>query len=147
MNNHKEIKMFKKISGQIILILMLLNGIFFISNIIVIGNTEAAIEMHEDLSPVAGPIMANSKVIITFVGGLLYIIAAIGIFKKKYNLALCGFIAFILFFLFYIIELLSWGNTHTPVWIGFSIFGTLSLIYGIFSWSNWKSRKTKNLKG
>lgn len=129
-----------KIGKVIILILMLLNGLLFISNIYVLGNREAAIEMHDDLAPTASAFMANAKVVLCFVVGILYVISAVAIIKKKYPLALSGVIGFILFDGFYIIELILWSKTHPRVWIDFSIFGGLSLLFGVYSWLNWRRR-------
>lgn len=129
-----------KIFKVIILALMFLNGLLFISNIYVFGNREAAIEMHNDLAPTASALMANAKVVICFVVGFLYIASAVSIIKKKYALALTGVIGFILFDGLYIYELILWSKSHPRVWIDFSIFGGLSLLIGIYSWMNWRSR-------
>ena len=129
-----------KIGKAMIVILMMLNGLLFISNIYVFGNREAAIGMHDDLAPTASDLMVNAKVVLCFVVGFLYVVSAIGIMKKKYALALSGVIGFILFDGFYILELILWSKTHPRVWIDFSVFGGLSLLIGIYSWLNWSSR-------
>lgn len=123
-------------------IIMLMNGIFFISNIYVLGNTDAAVKMHKDLIPTASAFIANAKVVICFVTGILYLISVYGFFRNKYNLLITGVIGFIIFFGFYIIELLLWGKTYSNVWFGFSIFGVLSLIFGIYSFILWNKRET-----
>lgn len=121
-----------------ILLLMILNGLLFISNIYVLGDREAAIEMHDDLAPTASSLMANAKVVICFVVGVLYVVSAFAIIKKKYYLSLSGVIGFVLFVGFYILELILWSQTHPRVWIDFSIFGGFSLLFGIYSWLNWR---------
>ena len=127
-------KQFGRIS---LIILLILNGLFFITNIYVLGNTQAAIDMHEDLAPSAGPFMANFKVINCFITGLLYVVAAYGLIRKRKQFILAGVYGAIFFFAFYIVELILWGTSHPTVWIGFSIFGTLSLVLGYFSFKYW----------
>lgn len=124
------------------LILMVLNGLFFIANIYVLGNTQEAIAMHDDLTPTAGAVMANAKVINCFVVGLCYLAAAWGIARRRSVLALFGVLGFVLFDGFYLLELVLWGSSHTRVWVDFSIFGGISLVIGIFSWHQWKNRIT-----
>jgi hypothetical protein len=115
-------------------VLMVLNGLLFVSNIYVLGNAKAAIEMHTDLSPMAGPTMANGKVIVCFVAGILYLIAAYAVFARKRHRAVAGVIGFVIFDGFYLVELVMWGGSHLPVWLGFCIFGGLGLLIGWYSW-------------
>jgi membrane protein implicated in regulation of membrane protease activity len=82
--------------------------------------------------------LANAKVIDCFVVGILYLVAAFGIIRKKYNLALAGVIACVLFVGLYIYQLIVWPNVNA--WIGFVIFGGLSLLFGIYSWRYWQKR-------
>lgn len=131
-----------KYAKTAILILMILNGLFFIANIYVFGNTKEAIAMHDDLAPTAGAVMANAKVINCFVVGLCYLAAAWGIARRRSVLILFGVWGFALFDGFYLLELVLWGSTHTRVWVDFSIFGGISLAIGIFSWHQWKNRIT-----
>jgi hypothetical protein len=139
--------MYKKIGKHIVLTLMFLNGILFMIGIYVLGNTQAAYQMHEDMPPTAGDFLLNFKIISGFIVGAMYVISAIGIYRNKLKLALAGVLAFILFDGFYLVEILLWGKTHTTVWVGFGIFGTLSLLFGIFSWFSWKSVRMKNPTG
>lgn len=127
-----------KVGRIIILIVMILNGLLFVSNIYVLGNMEAAIHMHTDLAPSANALMVNSKVIICFIVGILYIVSAFGIIRRNYDLALAGVIGFVLFDGFYIVELIMWAGIHSRIWIDFSIFGGLGLIIGLYSWRNWR---------
>ena len=129
-----------KIGERFILIVTILNGLLFISNIYVLGNTEAAINMHDDLAPSASALIVNAKVILCFIVGILYIVSAFGIIRKKYGLALAGIIGFVLFDGFYIIELIMWYRIHPRIWIDFSIFGGLSLLIGAYSWRKWRKR-------
>lgn len=114
-------------------ILMIFLGILFITNIIVFGDTSAAIRMHWDLSPSAGDLIVEGKVLVCFITGLLYLIAAAGILRQRYLLASAGVVGAILFLGYYLIELLSWGGTYSPVWTGFFTFGGVNLIVGIYS--------------
>lgn len=127
-----------KIVKTVMLSLMILNGLLFISNIYVLGNNEAAINMHTDLAPSASTLMVNAKVIICFIVGMLYLVSAFGIIRRKFNLALAGIIGFILFDGFYIIELALWSRIHPQVWFGFIIAGGLSLLIGLYSFQNWR---------
>ena len=132
--------MLTKMGKTIILIVMILNGLLFISNIYVLGNREAAINMHNDLAPSASALMVNAKVILCFIVGILYIVSAFGIIRKKYGLALAGIIGFVLFDGFYIVELIMWAKVHPRIWIDFTIFGGVSLLIGVYSWWNWRKR-------
>ncbi len=126
--------MFGKLGKGLILLLMVLNGLLFISNIYVWGNTEAALAMHEDLAPWAGAAMANLKVLDCFIVGLLYLVTAYAIFRGNRVLSVVGVLAFLLFDGFYLVELALWGATHPPVWFGFGLFGSLSFGFAVFSW-------------
>jgi hypothetical protein len=112
----------------------------FCSNIYVLGNTQAAIAMHNDLAPTAGPFIANAKVLNCFFVGLCYLIAAWGIARGRNRLAVVGVGGFVLFDGFYLIELILWGKSHPRVWFDFSIFGGISLVIGIFSCLQCKKR-------
>ncbi|MEW5959899.1 MAG: hypothetical protein AB1801_19430, partial [Chloroflexota bacterium] len=110
------------------------------SNIYVLGNREAAIAMHDDLAPTASALMANIKVLDCFMVGILYVVAAYGIIRKKYDLALAGVIGFVLFDGLYLVELMMWAGIHPRLWIDFSLFGGVSLLIGFYSWWNWQKR-------
>jgi hypothetical protein len=95
---------------------MVLNGLLFVSNIYVLGNTEAAIEMHDDLPRSASALLANVKVIDCFVVGILYLTAAYGIIRQKYHLALAGVIGCVLFVGLYLYQfMIAWGNIHAEM--------------------------------
>lgn len=134
----------EKIIKIFFLIIIIGIGFFFIINIYVLGNREAAIEMHEDLAPTASSFMANTKVLITFLTGILNLITALGIIWKKEVLTIAGFIGFILFDGLYIIELIFWYKIHPRIWIDFFIFGSLILIIGIYSFYYWFKNYIKN---
>lgn len=134
--------MLKKIIRIIFLVLLIFKGLLLISNIYVLENREAAIEMHEDLAPTATAFTANVKVLVCFVTGILYLITAYGMIRKKYALTLAGIIAFLIFDGFYIIELAMWGNTNPYTWVGFGTFGIFAIIVGVYSFLLWKKRKT-----
>ena len=135
--------MLSKVCKIIILVLMILNGLMFISNIYVFGDREAAIEMHDDLAPSSSELVAITKVVVVFIVGILNLVTAIAILRKKYSFALAGFIGFLIFDGLYLIQIIIWAEEHPRIWIDFSIFGTLSLIFGIFSLWHWKKRNLK----
>ena len=120
-----------KILKRVITVLLFANGIFFISNIYVIGNTEAAVAMHADLAPGASPFMAQAKVIVTFLTGILYVLCAIGLITKRKSLVREGIIASAIFTGFYILEIILWP-AHPLVWLGFLIMGGLAVFYPAF---------------
>lgn len=130
-----------KIMYCIIIALLLLQGLLFICNIYVLGDVEAAIAMHEDLAPTADPFIVNGKVIVCFITGILYLLAAYGIIRKNHHLLFTGILGIILFLGYYIIELFLWGASYPRVWLDFSIFGGLSLIMGVYLWQR-RKRKT-----
>lgn len=111
----------KRLFHTIILIIMVLNGLLLTTNIYVIGNPAAAIEMHDDLPRNASDYLAITKVIVCFITGILYLIAAYGLIKKKYKLVLSGFIGFIIFDGEYIYQIINWSNEHPRMFVDFSI--------------------------
>lgn len=121
---------------------MMVNGLFFASNIYVLGNTSAAIQMHDDLAPDTGPVLANTKVIVCFLTGVLFFTGAVGIIRKHYFLAITSVIGFILFDGLYAFQIFRYAAIHPRIWIDFSIFGSLSAIYGGFSWYYFKKRNS-----
>ena len=127
-----------QITIKIIAVFMMLNGIFFMSNIYVLGDHEAAIAMHDDLSPEAGPVMVQAKVLNCFVVGILYLLSGIGLLRANSHLASLGALGCLVFLALYGVELIMWGDTHTRVWIDFSIFGGVSFIFGMVSFLYWK---------
>jgi hypothetical protein len=136
----KENKPMKTIGKWFMLILMILTGLLFISNIYVLGNTEAAVAMHDDLPRSAGAWLANSKVLKCFAVGILYLVGAYGILRKRYSLALAGILGCALFVGFYVFQIIMWANIHPRMWTDFAIFGGVSLMIGLFSWWHWRQR-------
>lgn len=132
--------MLKNIGKILMLILMIFGGIMFITNIYVLGNRDAAVAMHDDLPRSASALLANAKVIKCFVVGILYLIAAVGIIRKRYAWAVAGMIGAGIFIGFYIIQLALWANIHPRMWTDFTIFGGASLLIGIYSWRHWGKR-------
>ena len=128
-----------RVVKYVMLVLMSLIGLLFASNICVLGNREAVIEMHEDLAPWADNIVVQGKVVNCFLVGILYLIAAYGIFRGRRQPALAGVAGSALFLAFYLAELLLWGGTHTRVWLDFSAFGGVCLLIGIFCCWHWRT--------
>jgi hypothetical protein len=133
--------MASKVCKTILLVIMILNGIFFAVNIYVLGDREAAIAMHLDLAPTASALMANTKVLVTFASGVLYLLAAFAIIRRKRALALSGVLACIIFNSLYGVELAKWGSFHFWVWKGFFLAGGLSFLIGVYSYLNWRRRE------
>ena len=122
----------------VLLVIMILNGVFFVVNISVVGDREAAMAMHRDLAPSAGTVMVNAKVFVTFAAGVLYLLTAFGIIRKKRSFLLCGVAACLLFNGLYGVELAKWGGFHPWVWKGFLIAGGLSFLIGAYSCLLWR---------
>lgn len=133
--------MSKRIVKISVLTLMILNGVFFLCNISVLGNHEAIISMHRDLMPSASDLLANSKVLGVFITGILYIITAINIIRQNYKTAfVCIIIGFIINSGLYIVQLVLWANLHPRIWIHFAIFSGINLFYVVYTWLIWKRR-------
>jgi len=130
--------MLKKIIKLVMLAVIILNGLLFISNIYVLGDREAAIKMHDDLPRVASAAWANTKVIVCFVVGILYLLSAYGIIRTKRNFTLAGILGFIIFDGVYLIQLIMWAGIHPRIWIDFSTFGGVSFLIGMYSLYYWK---------
>jgi hypothetical protein len=129
-----------KKTKTIISILMLLFGIFFASNIYVIGNDLAAVDMHKDLYAKASTVMIQGKVIDCFFVGILYVIGAIGLLRNKNKFAVYALIAPVLFILFYIIEIISWSSVYPVVWIYFGITSGINMLFFWFAAMIFKTR-------
>jgi hypothetical protein len=139
--------MIKKIIKALLLILIILTGLLFISDIKLIGNTHAAVKMHSDLPRNASAMAANAKVIICFITGVLFIFAALAVFDRSYRGALSGIIGCILFDGFYLAEVILWGKINPHIWFGFFFFGSLCLFIGLFSLYYFlKGKKPKRLR-
>ena len=65
---------------------------------------------------------------------------AAAILRKAYRWTLVGVIAFLLCDGLYAVELALWWRTHPNTWIGFGIFGALSLLFGVVSWRYWQQK-------
>lgn len=118
-------------------VLSMLNGVFFASNIYVLGRRTAAIRMHSDLAPDASAVIANMKVSICFLTGCGYVTAALGLFLHRYAWCLAGCIGAALFLGLYAVELILWARTHRGTIYGFLIFGGLSILIGAASLRAW----------
>ncbi|VVB68272.1 Uncharacterised protein [uncultured archaeon] len=125
---------------------MILIGLLFGSNIYVLGDTASAIQMHDDLPSTATPLMVNMKVIITFITGMLFLIAAVAIISKNHNLSIAGTFGFALFDGFYLLELAMWANIHPRIWIYFAIVGGIVLLFGTFCWRYWIAGRTQTIR-
>jgi hypothetical protein len=130
----------RPILRSILIVLLVLNGLFFVSNIYVLGNTRAAIEMHEDLAPTAGPVLAQAKVICTFLAGAGYLLTAAALWRRRPPLALAAPVGFAAFGGLYLVELSLWGGSHAPVWIGFALFGGLGAWFALSGWRYWRTQ-------
>ncbi len=133
-------KSITKIFDIVFLLLVILTGLFFTSNIYVIGNPEAAIEMHDDLPGTASDFLAITKVIVVFITGISFLITAYAIIKRRKKYAIAGFVGAIIFNLEYLIQLYFWYDEHPRMLMDFAVFGTLSLVIGIRSFLYWKYR-------
>ncbi len=125
--------MLKKTANTIIMAIIILNGIFFMCNIYVLGNRAEIIKMHQDLVPSAGDLIANAKVIGVFATGVLYIITAVSIIKRKYWISLPAIIlGFLINNGLYVAQLIMWANMHPRIWIHMALFGGLNLLYVVY---------------
>ncbi len=138
--------MMTKIFSWAILGGMIMIGLLFGSNIYVLGDTASAIHMHDDLPATASPLLVDLKVIITFITGMLYLIAAFSIISKNRNLALAGVLGFALFDGFYILEIAMWSDIRPQIWTYFVMVGGISLLFGIYCWRYWKAGRTSTAR-
>jgi hypothetical protein len=130
--------MLTRAARWLLMTLLILNGLLFVSNIYVLGDAPAAIAMHDDLSPSATAFIANLKVLVCFDTGLLYLAAAVGVLRQSRPLVACGMWALLIFDGTYLYELAAWGLSHPRVWLDFTVFGGLSLLFGCFAWREWR---------
>jgi len=134
--------MLMKIFSWAILGGMILIGLLFVSNIYVLGDTASAVLMHDDLPITASPLLVNMKVIITFITGILFLLAALSIIRKNHNLSLAGVLGFALFDGFYILEVAMWADIRPQIWTYFVVVGGIAFLFGVFCWRYWKAGRT-----
>jgi hypothetical protein len=85
--------------------------------------------------------MANVKVIGVFITGILYIVTAVSIIRKKDLIAVvCIITGFTINSGLYIVQLILWANIHPRIWVHFAIFGGLNLFYVVYTWMRWIKR-------
>lgn len=125
--------------GIFFLFILILNGVIFTGSLPALFSTSTALLIHSDLYPDTSDLMIQAKSVICFLTGLTYFIAAYA-FHHKNPLIIIGTIGAVPFFLLYLIEIFLWGLLYPRVWIGFSIFGIISLIIAIYCWFLWKTR-------
>lgn len=116
--------------GLLFLLLLILNGIIFVSSLPALFDPSMALRIHSDLSPDAGYLMIFAKSIICLLTGLAYLIAAYG-FHRCSSRIIFGTLGAIPFFVLYLVEISFWGLYYPHVWVGFLTFGVLSLIISI----------------
>lgn len=133
----------KKVFKWIFVTVLLLNGLFYMSNIVVLGNGENIKAMHEDISPAATNLECNLKVVNVFITGLLFFCAAVFIIKKRYTFSLLGVIGTLNFLFMYVYQIVKWGDTHKAMYIGLFTYGVVATINGIGTLLFWQ----KGLKG
>ena len=115
------------LSRIILLILLVGNGIIFVSSLPVISNPSMAQQIHNDLSPDAGIFIITVKSLLCVIAGIGYLVGAYGLYYNS-HLVLAGLAGAAPFFIFYLYEIASWGMTYPGVWIGFLTFGLMSFI-------------------
>jgi len=102
---------------------MVVLGLLLVSNIVVLGDSAAAARMYWDLSPAAGDLLVAGKVLVCFTTGVLFLVAGYGIIRKVDCLALAGVVGAALFLGYFLAELIPWGGSYLPVWVGLLSFG------------------------
>ncbi len=123
-----------RLARWILAALLLLNGLFFACNLYVLGDPAAAIAMHEDLSPAAAPFVAELKVVVTELAGILYLLGAVGFLRRRPALAVHAAWGAAPFLALYAYELAAWGRSWPAVWLGFAVFGGLALVFLVAGW-------------
>ncbi len=108
-------------------------SLLFIPSIFSFGNREKGLKIHKEMPDSAELKLINIKNIITFITGLLFLGSAVGLFLRLELLVWGGVFGALVFVLFYIYELILWGRVHPPVWGGFLMFGTISMLIGLYS--------------
>jgi hypothetical protein len=125
---------------------MILVGLLFGSNIYVLGDAASAIQMHEDLPQTASSLLVNMKVVITFITGVLFLVAALAIINKNHNMSLAGVFGFALFDGFYLLELAMWADVNPRIWTCFAIAGGIALLLGAFCWRYWTAGRIQTIQ-
>lgn len=129
------------IGKWLLIILLLLNGLFYMSNIIAFGNLSFILEMHEDLYPNTSLLVANIKVLNIFITGLCFLVSAISIMRKKYYLSVLGTIGTINFLIMYLFQIIKWGSKYRTVYEGLFTFGAVAILNGIVSFYFWRKKR------
>lgn len=119
------------------LLLLIVNGIIFTISLPAIFDISIAMMIHSDIFPDSQYLIIQAKSIICFITGIAYLIAAYG-FHHRSSLVIAGTLGAIPFFLLYLVEIYLWGQFYPQVWIGFFLFGLLSLVIAISCYILWK---------
>jgi len=129
----------RAILERLVPIVALVLGLLLVANIVVLGDREAAVRMHWDLAPAADDLLVEAKVLVCFATGLLFVVAGYGALRHRRLPALAGVAGAALFLGYYLVEIVIWGGSHPPVWIGLASFGGLSALVGALSWQRWRA--------
>jgi hypothetical protein len=116
----------------IMIILLVAHAFLFISCVFAIGDKEKGLKIHKEIPNTASLKIINIKGILTFITGIMYVLAAVGFILNIKNLIFLGSLGAAIFVLFYIYELLLWSKSYPMVWGGFLMFGSVSLFIGIY---------------
>ena len=121
-----------KIFQIVMQVLILVVSLSFIPSIFLFGNKEKSLKIHREIPFDANANIINIKDLITFVSGIFYLAAFIGLIINNKLLIILGILGTIIFVLFYIYELFLWGKSRRNIWFGFLIVGGISIIIGLY---------------
>ncbi len=116
----------------IVEVLTAILAVMYTVNIRVLNNHAKAVKMHAEIPPSTGLPLVNTKVIISFLTGIGFVAAFIGLLLSNPLLLYVGACGALLFFLFYIVEVVLWGRSFPKVWLGFFTFGLVTALIGLY---------------
>ena len=120
-------------------LVMVVNGLFFVSQVRLFYDRAAALRFHGDLPPDVDPSLVDLKVVVWGLAGLAWIVAGSGLMVGRRDWLPAAFVAFLLVDGFYVIQLWSWGVSFPAVWAWFSVFGGLALLYAVVCRQVWRA--------
>ena len=120
-------------------LVMVVNGVWFASQVRFFYNVSAALRFHGDLPPDVDPSFVDLKVVAWGLAGLAWVVAGLGLMTGRRDWLPAAIVGFLLVDGLYAAELWLWGVTYPVVWAWFGIFGGLALAYAVVCRQVWKT--------
>ena len=120
-------------------LVMVANGVFFVSQVRLFYDRTAALRFHGDLPPDVDPSLVDLKVVVWGLAGLAWIVAGSGLVTGRRDWLPAAFVSFLLVDGLYVAQFWLWGDSHLAVWAGFGTFGLLTIAWAAACRHVWRA--------